>query len=388
MGEIMNRKYIKLRNSVVKISISALVLSTIFMFDNNIFALENKGFDEYKSNFNIENEDKKIGWVQNIDKNWYWVNEDGTLAKDQWLKIEGTWYRFDRNGKMLSNSWFQDTDKTWYWLKSSGAMASNQWLKINGIWYRFSGSGSMLSNKWYQDSDKKWYWLKSSGAMASEEILKIKEIFYKFNLSGVMTEEDIINIGKVISDSPLNIRSGPGTSYSKITDVSINNYLQILDTSNSGWYKVKLANDKVGWASSKYISLENKSSGNKNELVQKVIDVAYQQLGKPYEWGSNGPSSFDCSGLTSYSYKQGAGITLPRVSRDQAKIGIQVSKNELEEGDLVFFSSTGTTITHVGMYVGDSKFIHSPRTGDVVKISRLDSSTYSKNYVTARRVIN
>jgi len=118
----------------------------------------------------------------------------------------------------------------------------------------------------------------------------------------------------------------------------------------------------------------------------KVIDLAYKQKGKPYKWGATGPDSFDCSGFTTYVYKNAASITLPRVSRDQAKAGTKVERNNLKEGDLVFFGSGGS-ITHVGMYVGDQQFIHSPQSGDVVKVTKMDTGSYSNRFITARRII-
>lgn len=124
----------------------------------------------------------------------------------------------------------------------------------------------------------------------------------------------------------------------------------------------------------------------KSSKVNKVLDLAYEQQGKPYKWGATGPDSFDCSGLTTYVYKNAADVSLPRVSRDQAKAGTKVERNNLKEGDLVFFGSGGS-ITHVGMYVGDQKFIHSPQTGDVVKITRMDTGSYSNRFITARRII-
>ncbi|MBS5788568.1 MAG: C40 family peptidase [Clostridioides difficile] len=124
----------------------------------------------------------------------------------------------------------------------------------------------------------------------------------------------------------------------------------------------------------------------KSSKVKKVLDLAYEQQGKPYKWGATGPDSFDCSGLTTYVYKNAADVSLPRVSRDQAKAGTKVERNNLKEGDLVFFGSGGS-ITHVGMYVGDQKFIHSPQTGDVVKITRMDTGSYSNRFITARRII-
>lgn len=101
----------------------------------------------------------------------------------------------------------------------------------------------------------------------------------------------------------------------------------------------------------------------------EVVSIAKRYLGARYVWGAEGPNTFDCSGFTMFVYRQ-VGVRLPRVSRDQIHAGQRVNRSDLRPGDLVFF---GSPIHHVGIYVGGGKMIHSPRTGDVVKISPLHS---------------
>lgn len=125
---------------------------------------------------------------------------------------------------------------------------------------------------------------------------------------------------------------------------------------------------------------------SRSYLIEQLKALIPQEMGKPYQWGATGPDSYDCSGLT-YTLYGKLGISLPRVSRDQAKAGIYVSKESLEYGDLVFFAADGKTVNHVGIYVGNGQFVHAPSTGDVVKISSLTSGYYNRTYFTARRVI-
>ena len=101
---------------------------------------------------------------------------------------------------------------------------------------------------------------------------------------------------------------------------------------------------------------------------QKVVDYALQFLGVPYITGGVTPAGFDCSGLVQYVYRNAVGINLPRVTYDQEKMGREVSLNNLQPGDLVFFGSRGSTY-HDGIYIGNGKFIHAPTPGDVVKIT-------------------
>lgn len=99
----------------------------------------------------------------------------------------------------------------------------------------------------------------------------------------------------------------------------------------------------------------------------EVVNIAKRYLGAPYRWGAEGPNSFDCSGFTQFVFRQ-VGVNLPRVSRQQIGAGERVSRGDLQPGDLVFF---GRPIHHVGIYVGGGRYIHAPRTGDVVSIDPL-----------------
>ena len=111
-----------------------------------------------------------------------------------------------------------------------------------------------------------------------------------------------------------------------------------------------------------------------------VVGIAMQYLGIPYVYGGSSPSGFDCSGFTSYVFAQ-VGVSLPRTAAAQYGSGTPVDRSQLQPGDLVFFNGLG----HVGIYVGGGSFIHSPHTGDVVKISSL-SGWYSSTWVGARRL--
>ena len=125
---------------------------------------------------------------------------------------------------------------------------------------------------------------------------------------------------------------------------------------------------------------------NNRFLSTQIERTAKSHLGKTYEWGANGPYTFDCSGFTKAVFAQ-YGIDIPRVSRDQAKEGRIVPRNYLSKGDLIFFDSKKSSrVSHVGIYLGEGAFIHASSSKHRVVISSLNSNYYSKHFKWGRRV--
>ncbi len=123
-----------------------------------------------------------------------------------------------------------------------------------------------------------------------------------------------------------------------------------------------------------------------SSLVKTVLQRAFSLLGTPYRWGGSSPEAgFDCSGLVGYVFST-IGIDLPRVSRTMASEGTKVANRDaLAEGDLVFFGRRGR-IDHVGIYIGEGKFLHAPRTGRDVTVSSLTTGYWAQKYLEARRL--
>ena len=141
------------------------------------------------------------------------------------------------------------------------------------------------------------------------------------------------------------------------------------------------ASKPSGSGSSASTSTSGSASGN------KIVETAKKYLGVPYVYGGTSPSGFDCSGFVYYVLKI-HGITVPRTCATMYNYGTQISKSDLQPGDLVFFQGTSAAgISHVGIYVGNGQFIHSPHRGKVVSFSDLSSGYYANHYYGATRVI-
>lgn len=135
------------------------------------------------------------------------------------------------------------------------------------------------------------------------------------------------------------------------------------------------ANGKSGWVNASYLTTTKKVSADLSE----VISYGEKFLGTPYVWGGTTPSGFDCSGYTSYVYKNVLGKSLPRTSGAQYAASKQISKDAAEVGDLVFFSGNGRSITHVAIYAGNNRLLHAA--GKQVKYSNLYDGYWNKRIV-------
>lgn len=132
-----------------------------------------------------------------------------------------------------------------------------------------------------------------------------------------------------------------------------------------------------------FTSIPASTYASKVTLEREVQEV----LGTPYQWGGTTTSGFDCSGFILYIMDKFNSGDLPRTSASQAKAGTPVAKDDLRVGDLVFFNTLGSGISHAGIYIGDGEFAHSSSSKGV-RISKLSDSYYRDRYVTARRVVD
>lgn len=214
----------------------------------------------------------------------------------------------------------------------------------------------------------------------------------------------------------VNMRTGPGTSYTAIGKSNQGDLAYIIGF-NKQWYKV-IWNDQICYIRSDYLTLtelpyENRASsksplffrkGNSTGTAvsvsalkssanyiattqaQAIIATARQYIGVPYLWAGTSPAGFDCSGFVQYVFNA-HGISLKRTAATQYTHGTYVAKSDLQAGDLVFFQNTYKVgISHVGIYIGDGQFIHASSSKGVT-ISDLSSSYYVSHYYGARRIL-
>lgn len=184
----------------------------------------------------------------------------------------------------------------------------------------------------------------------------------------------------------LNVRVSPNLNSEIVTQLPFGSKLEIIYT-DLGWYNVRMENGVTGFVFAPYILKADILPTTNPEIKSAVVNDAYNYLGCRYVYGTAGPSTFDCSGLTSFLYKK-QGISLPRSSYDQGSVGVYVDKSALEIGDIVCFSNrSDRRINHVGLYIGNGDFIHAATNGRGVVKDSLSEDYYVRHYVTARRVV-
>lgn len=225
-------------------------------------------------------------------------------------------------------------------------------------------------------------------------------------------ERENIELGYGSVDPYLaNIRSGPSTS-SGLVDQAGSGAKVFIFGFNCGWYKVKY-NGQIGYIRSDLVTLLEKpycnsgssssgssyssatgydnsyssgsSSSSSTSLGQQIAVFGMQYVGYPYVYGGTSPSGFDCSGFVQYIYRQ-FGYSINRTATAQLANGYYVSYDSLMPGDLVFFGS-GSSASHVGMYIGGGEFVHAANSRSGVKISSLSESWYAARYIGARRIV-
>lgn len=223
-----------------------------------------------------------------------------------------------------------------------------------------------------------------------------------------VAQETVIKT-QYVKSATINLRAEPNTNSEIVTSLTLNTSVDVYEEKD-GWSKVKVKSvAKEGYISTALLSDKkqettsratakprNKAETNtavNNEPTtpppasagtSSVVAKAKQYIGSRYVYGGSTPSGFDCSGFTSYVYKQ-FGVALNRTAAGQFGNGVAVSKSQLQSGDLVMFGKSG--INHVGIYIGGGQMVHAANPSRGVTIDTINSGYYANNYVGARRVM-
>ncbi|MGN1032717.1 MAG: SH3 domain-containing protein [Intestinibacter sp.] len=330
--------------------------------------------------------------------------------KVEYLGQSGNWYKVKYNGEI---GYIYKTYASTY----STAQETNNLIKIvncSSLNLR-SGAGTNYSIKQVLSKGTQVTVLSTSGNWSKVSVNGTTGYLYTSYLSSVSTTADdskdvqdsTINTSSEdtnvkyyrYTSTTLNFRQNASTSSSVICKLPKNTKVGVVSVSSTGWAKVKY-NGSFGYVSNSYLSETQvgltaekdsnyDSSTTKSQKIDKIVSTAKSKLGCQYVRGSEGPSTFDCTGFTYYLYKQ-IGITIPRNTADQKNVGSAVSKSNLQPGDLVFLDTKGNDgiIDHASIYIGNDTIIHANSVAGKVCTANLTTNYYKNAYVSARRVLD
>lgn len=188
---------------------------------------------------------------------------------------------------------------------------------------------------------------------------------------------------------PLRVRRGPGTYFTTLALVAPQTQLQVTAESN-GWYELQLPGGGAGWVRQEELGQAPVSRPNETGRTATgdlIVREAMQYLGTRYVWGGVSSGGVDCSGFVYVVFSAFSPNLLRMASYDYFRMGVPVGQAELQPGDLVFFTTYAPGASHVGIYLGDRKFIAAASSTRQVTISSLDEAYYTARYVGARRLV-
>ena len=200
-----------------------------------------------------------------------------------------------------------------------------------------------------------------------------------------------------VKGEDVNMRSRPNTSASRVAQVDKGDLGKVLDQQN-GWVKLQMSDGSKGWIRADFLASSNETvkiaakpklpevRGGGGESSTGIFRTAYSYVGTRYVYGGTSRGGIDCSGFVGAVFRAN-GINLPRTAAEQSGMGRYVSRSDLRRGDLLFFrTGRSSRINHVGLYLGDGKFIHASSGAGRVQVESINKAYYVSHYATARRI--
>ncbi len=164
-------------------------------------------------------------------------------------------------------------------------------------------------------------------------------------------------------------------------------FIGVYQTTLAADFNLPWSNDKATSEKTQVTETSTVELGSWSSYAQDVILSALSLMGVKYTWGGKTPEGgLDCSGFVRFVFQQATNLTLPHGARALSQLGKNVSSNDLQPGDLVFFNTLKSSFSHVGIYIGENRFIHAPRTGSEVVITDMSESYWVKRFNGARRI--
>lgn len=296
-----------------------------------------------------------------IDNAWYYFDLSGAM-RTGWVFSGGSWYYLSQSGAMVTG--WRSIDGLWYYLspEHGGAMVVG-WLNLDDTWYYMHRSGAMAADFWAGD-----YYLDSSGKMAKDthigpyyvgidgkwipnyDHLTTVIITAKLDNGETIVRQMVVEGDETIEQKVEAFKQQLTTGYTEL-DVAVSR--PVLQHAEGGWYPY--VPDCYGWLS---LEAKPKSEAERQQKIDAIIELAKSLQGTPYVWGGHTPEGFDCSGFVQYCFRNAADYYLQPNAEMQSYCVMEVSFDELQPGDLLFWDSD-EGVYHVGMYIGDWKYIDS-----------------------------
>ncbi|QFR67974.1 hypothetical protein LR814_13100 [Furfurilactobacillus rossiae] len=320
------------------------------------------------------------------NNSWFYFKPDGGIAQGlTWVPRSNTWNFYDYGTYQIVKDDFRENNNSWFYFKPDGGIAQGlTWVPRSNTWNFYDYGTYQIVKDDFRENNNSWFYFKPDGGIAQGLTWVPRSNtwnFYDYGTYQIIKNDYRQNNGSwfyFTNDGSIGrglVNTNSGWQYFDPVTYQIkkNSFVMI---NNKKYYFDSNGNRVVGSVNINGLTYGTDSNGAINdspEAISTLIKTLYSEIGKPYVWGASGPSAFDCSGLVQYAYAA-AGISLPRVTTQQERVGYHVGLNNLRTGDLLFWGSVGDSY-HVAVYIGNWQMIEAPYPGATVHVTSLNGWT-------------